>query len=360
MKNILNFDDFLNESLQSHKDIIFLTNLFINKIITAYLEKYSKTLEDAKIVYGEIEFWNHYSFMDFLPKTNIKYEEISYSKKLSKETKDCIKKSNGIYVLFEPSKKTTLGSFDNNRIIRLYVNLKDESIISRSKRQRIIEEPSSANIDVFLREFRSTLIHELQHYIDRWRSDSKYLDKNHTKAMVKMSSEYNYEDYYKLSHEISARYTQALSEINNRNIFTDFLSDFKDKFVGWNLMTPEIKARLTKRLYQYYTSINKNKNKLSAEKIDIVLDKIKSKYDVKISFDGYVFDIYDADIAKKDYKSIINDMVKLSDIYRYDIEIYPYPEIKEYLKSVGFKENRGRNIRYDLSWSCWYYVSKRN
>jgi hypothetical protein len=124
----------------------------------------------------------------------------------------------------------------------------------------------------------STILHELQHAYDSWRSENMYMS-------TKRSHDYdkNYppqpkgtpitpkqrDDYDKLEYEINARFTQAIREVqfyitNNgmdRNKpkgylipvpFSSVKNQFESNFGAYEKMTPNFRKRLMRRLSQAY------------------------------------------------------------------------------------------------------------
>ena len=107
----------------------------------------------------------------------------------------------------------------------------------------------------------STMIHEIQHAYDDFRSEGKYIDPEWRKYTV---TEPDHDTYLKFSHEVSARYTQMITRIKERfysltytksasgvidrpTVIRRMLNDFKNDFGGWFLLEPETQRRLLTR-----------------------------------------------------------------------------------------------------------------
>jgi hypothetical protein len=129
----------------------------------------------------------------------------------------------------------------------------------------------------------STLIHELQHAYDFYRSDGKFNSSKSTKNYIKQTTptglsgllngdevkhldkqEY-YKKYLKLQHEINTRFTQAMAKTSIHNFtdtrkdnkfvsLNDYINDFKGNFLGWESMTDKVQKNLIRRASQYYHS----------------------------------------------------------------------------------------------------------
>ena len=122
----------------------------------------------------------------------------------------------------------------------------------------------------------STLIHELQHIYDSWRSNSKFTNSKRTHDY---HDKYGYEDiktkeqeleYIKQQHEINARFSQAIQRTNFEtfnfdnqapgmpmdylilNDFKKVLDTFKRSFFGYEDMPPKVKERLLNRFVKIY------------------------------------------------------------------------------------------------------------
>lgn len=128
---------------------------------------------------------------------------------------------------------------------------------------------------IYSNQFFSTLLHELQHAYDSWRSEAKFLN---TKSGVNYRNKYSNNVmgdekqkliYLKQQHEINARFAQMIAQVSffelnlgddkskpmDYRVMLDFkevLDEFKRSFVGYEEMTPKTKERLLNRLYKMY------------------------------------------------------------------------------------------------------------
>jgi len=154
----------------------------------------------------------------------------------------------------------------------------------------------------------STLLHELQHAYDAWRSKGKafggQLTKTYTsiqdRANQVMKSKSKYDDltpeeidaintsrkaYLNLVHEINARYAQAMHKTvmtgMDYDTFDDIkkewnkvYSEFKLNFFGWRHLSDKMKRKLTRRLAKAYQEEIENlktaSEKYSKEDLELV------------------------------------------------------------------------------------------
>lgn len=128
------------------------------------------------------------------------------------------------------------------------------------------------------RKILSTILHELQHAYDSWRSQGMFMaskrgfdyDKKYSNDSTVTDKQRD--DYDKLEYEINARFTQAIKEIQfyivNYNMdpnkpkglltplpFNVIKNKFEEIFGGYEKMTPNFKKRLIKRLAKYYDQV---------------------------------------------------------------------------------------------------------
>lgn len=128
------------------------------------------------------------------------------------------------------------------------------------------DELTIGNIEAFFHDDsligispRETLIHEVQHAFDNWRSKGKAFQ---SKQALKYQESPNKSDtaYLRLPHELSSRFTEAISKIDSGKLIpmTYFLEDFKKNFIGWDEMTPNIQKRLIRRASNFWQSKKEN------------------------------------------------------------------------------------------------------
>jgi ADP-ribose pyrophosphatase YjhB (NUDIX family) len=137
--------------------------------------------------------------------------------------------------------------------------------------------------------FYSTLIHELQHAYDAWRSKGKAFDTQlnpnyvkqqdlasrlEKKAKEELTPEEidalgnSYKAYLNLVHEINARYAQAMQKVRVKGIddnfndtlktWDDVFRQFKLYFDGWRFLSDKMKKKLTRRVAKAYQEESEN------------------------------------------------------------------------------------------------------
>jgi len=133
--------------------------------------------------------------------------------------------------------------------------------------------------------FFSTLLHELQHAYDAWRSEGKafnsaynekYIDRQKRAREISMAVPVeeqtpeeieaignSYKEYQNLVHEINARFAQAMHKVRlvgmsddwttyEKNPWKDVYSQFKTYFEGWRRLSDKMQKKLTRRLAKAY------------------------------------------------------------------------------------------------------------
>lgn len=137
---------------------------------------------------------------------------------------------------------------------------------------------------ILYNEMYSTIIHELQHAYDDYRSrgmsyNTKEFNKYREKYMSQIANNFhqktidNYEhlkDYYNLPHEIWARFTQTIHDIKfmdldfpedeNGNMYMkynmypikDIVKKFTNKFNGYSVLTDKMKRKLINKVVQFW------------------------------------------------------------------------------------------------------------
>jgi hypothetical protein len=119
-----------------------------------------------------------------------------------------------------------------------------------------------------------TVLHELQHAYDSYRSGGKYIStraaqdlfnemgKKHLVDQKEMEDiiEKRKKLYYRTPHELSAYFVETINNIEffydtAKTIFRDFkdvYEEFKEKMAGYEKLTPKIKKILARKFSQYY------------------------------------------------------------------------------------------------------------
>ncbi len=150
--------------------------------------------------------------------------------------------------------------------------------------------PEITSNDVYFKLFYiffSTLLHELQHAYDAWRSKGKafrpqfsaeYIRQQELANKIKFKGDLtpeeleaignSYKAYLNLVHEINARYAQTMHRVRIKgfddnfndtlNPWKDVFSQFKLNFNGWRLLSDKMKKKLTRRLAKAYQEESEN------------------------------------------------------------------------------------------------------
>lgn len=270
---------FLKESLADERYLDKLANLILKHIATKLLERdgslvYKQQDENTYQVYpGDFDIYKYTLDLDGFPE-NIK---------------NLIERQGLRIFLSLQEDGDTKGSYATPRTIYLYYNPKDSYLkdiweLINGKYIGIgSTSPIKANsTDVYVKLFylfHSTLLHELRHAFDDFRSKRKYLNtkrwEKHQKKVLSLSpfnpeSEESIQQhsaknvsYLRLAHEINARFSQAMAKVRfdkysddwetkYKKPFDEVYKDFKYEFENWRNLTPKMQQWITKRLYKYW------------------------------------------------------------------------------------------------------------
>lgn len=244
--------------LLERKDVEFSTQLnSINKKITNFLNKYKKFLINNKEKLLNKENGGYYiTYNSIDPKT--KYNDLWIA---------FLPKGNSISI----SDKINIKNIAGLRT-RLLINGEEISVVEFY----IIEpenEDSFKNIFNFIKthRWRSSLNHELTHYLDNKKINKKIDNTNIRRNIDLNSNDINdvlnsLKTYYNLNDEINAHFHQSASEflktaIKNKNI--DFLNmsfkNFKDAFIYFYgekaFESLKDKNKILKRIYLFYKDL---------------------------------------------------------------------------------------------------------
>lgn len=163
----------------------------------------------------------------------------------------------------------------NEKIIYDYILANYE----RYNKEEIKEE---VYYDIYNGDFISVLRHELQHAYDYYISDGKFTSDKSSKAYYAAKRNNAPKTnrlklkYLRLQHEVNARFTEAIAELNSYGLFNtdsnsfvelwEYLDNFKTLYYGWENMTPKIQKYLMRRASQYYYKYKENfENKKKGE-----------------------------------------------------------------------------------------------
>ena len=156
----------------------------------------------------------------------------------------------------------------------------------RIKKKETTNFDSSMIYTTLFFKFNDTLLHELQHAYDAYRSlgkalkkDKKFIEDFKRKEEIESKSNITeedleyiskvYKDYLNLPHEINARFIQAINRVSFYTIdfegedddlkmyhimypLRDVIKDFKIKFHGWNQLSEKYKRKLIRKVSQFW------------------------------------------------------------------------------------------------------------
>lgn len=190
----------------------------------------------------------------------------------------------------ETKGQLSYGSPDQNQgreILEIYLRYSQEDLDEINN--LFVENEHANENDVYFiiyYMFHSTLLHELQHAYDAWRSKGKafsnnrgYEDRKQKARELSVSKplydltpeeleavESSRKEYLNLVSEINARYAQAVQQTrfykidkeNNKaaESWDNVFSSFKTFFYGWSGLSDKMKRRLTQRVSKAYQEIS--------------------------------------------------------------------------------------------------------
>jgi hypothetical protein len=176
---------------------------------------------------------------------------------------DFIKNSSVNIVFYEDQNERRKGYYDGNVKIKYNKDFEDSLVyqvgfyekaddISSSEAKQILKKAMGIS-------FRSTLIHELQHAYDAYRSGGKYRSDRRSVAYYnkrgeKDMSDEEYQVYLKLPHEYWARFSQTMADIFRDGMsFEELLDKFKSSVImRFDSLRDGDKRRILKALYGYW------------------------------------------------------------------------------------------------------------
>ena len=158
-----------------------------------------------------------------------------------------------------------------------------------TKNRAISNNPVTILYKTLTETFRSTIVHELQHIYDYFRSKSKFSKSKKTDRYNELIKDFEKTGdmseeaeklYNELTHEQWGRFSGAISEIDFSKDWNSILKEFKIKFRRFDVMSESDKKRLIKSLYKYYdkNKINESlKDKLVGPSKDELLNFLINK-----------------------------------------------------------------------------------
>jgi hypothetical protein len=165
--------------------------------------------------------------------------------------------------------KDSKGAYNNEKECVIYLNRKKDLFKYLDNVDILTDKTKEDILDVLYKNYYSILIHELQHAYDDYLSGGKFLKTKKTNIYNdKIKKGILDFDYYELPHEINARFTQAINDMNFFNVDYDLETDtqtvtkktfqeakkyFEEHAMKhYEILDDNVKKRLIKRLYQYW------------------------------------------------------------------------------------------------------------
>lgn len=275
-------ENLLSEDYDMHKQLDGLAN-DIFKAAIAYIVEKAATNKNALNIIDKIPF-----IFSRIPRKYPKLKEFMDNYDLSFKFRGTLK-----------SKAVFFGNTEDNGLIEVRYKLGDieaslkKYVLSQLDKQITQQIANEMISDVYFSLYRadinSSILHELQHAYDSWRSGGKYTSDKKSREYYKKYngndtelSNQQYDKYMKLQHEINARFAQAIKEIDffkynfdndpskpiNYKILVDYPSvqkSFRTFFGGYNEMSLKVKKRLETRLYKIYNRAKEVVEKYNSE-----------------------------------------------------------------------------------------------
>ena len=283
----------------------------INEEIQNVLDETYKSVDEIKklsndilIKTAEINFEKYNSDGSFRYIYGVNVDKMDSSK--YDEIKNYVADSN-VQIYFQPKDDKSSNKADYSNIVTYKgekynprterdINLYYDYNRFKEKIDEMLKEHVISRSDFYSKlyyEFYASLVHELQHSYDDYRSggmayntpeNEKYREKYLQKSDNNVSrSQINdlesYREYLNLPHEIWARFSQAMIKVrfytwdydksNNKQIvymmypLNQVLKDFKYAFDNFGVLSPEMQKRLYRKVSQFWHIEQEKINKLN-------------------------------------------------------------------------------------------------
>ena len=218
------FDDFFKK---------FKENTYFKKLNKRFKE--SEVTNEINIIYNYI--LNHFRDFKFNNDKEFLIYEIPRFISGLKIISGLINQPRNLTLFVMPKSNRTQGGYGNNRI---YLYIENFNLNTRDKRDIL---------DV-IKNLKSTIIHELTHAWDDYKSKGNYQDQDKY-----LSSDNDIKSYLNQQVEINARYTSILDKIDINRYFLNFESFkniFQSNFPGYTYMSKDQEKRILQRLLKDY------------------------------------------------------------------------------------------------------------
>jgi hypothetical protein len=247
-----------------------LSNDLFKKIVSSLVERCVKT----KYEYFKMPTI-HNSFNGLVSKYS-KLNEFMNSFSLSLAIKDTDYRVKGDFRMMAKNTGAITLRISYDDIRNSLVKYVKPSLGEDLTQEMVNEMVSNVYFNLFDNQILSTLLHELQHAYDSWRSNTKFTNSRRSNDFYSKYGNDNtfnknkYDEYIKMQHEINARFSQAISDIKFFKLnFSDdetkplryrvlfpidtVIADFKSTFMGYQAMAPSVQERLLNRLIKIYS-----------------------------------------------------------------------------------------------------------
>jgi hypothetical protein len=317
----------LDETFQGVQEIKKLTNDIIKKVAEKNYEQYNKD-KDFKYIYGvnlsEMDSNQYEEIKNFVKESNL---QIYFTPKT--EGKRSYADYGHIPIekgeKFNPKWERDINVFyDYNRLRENIYNLINKDFYNNPREKPI---DSGEIYTKFYYEFNNSLIHEIQHAYDDYRSGGmafntkeyqdyikkRYFQIGNTFYQSQINDLKHLKTYLNLPHEIWARFSQAMLRVrfstfdieDNNLVYRMYplngtIKQFGYEFQGYSTLPDDMKKRLIRKVAQFWHYEQDKVNKLNKEKK--VKDTVKSvlKEFISENFDTPIIEITP---VEPDYRS---------------------------------------------------------
>lgn len=239
----------LFETYNSHNELVMLAKQILHVITTETIENGIPIKKLAFINIGDLNFEGYNEILSFL-QANKKLQIIIDSKYLVK------------HLNLSPATKGVYAHDDINKVIVLKEKYNTLEVLNKDN------DHIPTCIYFMNNSYLSTLLHELQHAYDDYRSKGKF------SGDYKGYNENNPKEYLNSKHEVDARFNQAVLDtklkewvdmdengfIYELKPFNVCLKEFRSKLSNYRILPLKEKKRLDKKFAQYYVKYRETFN----------------------------------------------------------------------------------------------------
>jgi hypothetical protein len=259
MKHLMLFENHASQK-ELEKLSTDILNRMTNRMCKWYLQ--NKEIAYSYISFGDIYDGDYHELRDFIKETNMK---LQIHKEYFLNT--------DVYGTYLPTKKFIIlkQKYNSDDFMLKLFDLFELNDINRKDLIKGLRK-------IVYRDYNTTLIHELQHAFDDYRSNGiaiNFSDKE-INDRVKLKSLLNkdvltdeesgfmdtyHKNYMNLSYEIEARFTETVNQIDfsyiykqekNMYSFDEIFREFKSVFDGYDDLSKRDRRRVLHRLGKYY------------------------------------------------------------------------------------------------------------